>query len=204
MDLLFLNGDLIETVRAVGYIGVTAIIFAESGLFFGFFFPGDSLLFTAGLLASQGFFNIYLLAFLMGAAAIAGDSIGYWFGNLVGPTIFSKEDSGFFKKSHIEKTRTFYEKHGSKAIVLGRFIPVVRTFVPILAGVAKMKYGVFLRYNIVGGLIWGVGVTVAGYLLGSVMPHAEKYLLPIVVAIVLTSFIPVLSEYIKNKKTKKV
>jgi len=203
MDMSFLQGDLIETIRAVGYAGVAFIVFAESGLFFGFFLPGDSMLFTAGLLASQGFFNIYVLATLTGLAAVVGDSVGYWFGTFVGPAIFSREDSRFFKKSNIDKAHAFYDKHGPKAIVLGRFIPIVRTFVPIVAGVAKMEYATFLKYNIIGALIWGVGVTVAGYALGSILPDAEEYLLPIIAVIIATSFIPVLIEYAKKRSVRK-
>jgi len=203
MDISFFHVDLVEVIRAVGYVGVTFAVFAESGLFFGFFLPGDSMLFTAGLLASQGFFNIYILASLIGIAAIVGDSVGYWFGTFVGPAIFTKEDSRFFKKSDIEKAHAFYDAHGPKAIVLGRFIPIVRTFVPILAGVAKMEYMTFLKYNIIGALIWGVGVTVAGYVLGSVIPDAERYILPLAILIIATSFIPVVMEYIQKKKNKR-
>lgn len=204
MDTSFFHVDLMEVIRAVGYMGVTFAVFAESGLFFGFFLPGDSMLFTAGLLASQGFFNIYILASLTGIAAIVGDSVGYWFGTFVGPAIFAKEDSRFFKKSDIEKAHAFYDTHGPKAIVLGRFIPIVRTFVPILAGVAKMEYMTFLRYNIIGALIWGVGVTVAGYVLGSVIPDAERYILPIAILIIATSFIPVVMEYIQKRKNIRI
>lgn len=203
MDISFFHVDLVEVIRAVGYVGVTFAVFAESGLFFGFFLPGDSMLFTAGLLASQGFFNIYILAPLTGIAAIVGDSVGYWFGTFVGPVIFVKEDSRFFKKSDIEKAHAFYDTHGPKAIVLGRFIPIVRTFVPILAGVAKMEYMTFLKYNIIGALIWSVGVTVAGYVLGSVIPDAERYILPLAILIIATSFIPVVMEYIQKKKNKR-
>jgi len=202
MDFLFLNGNLVEIVRVIGYAGVTCVIFAESGIFLGFFLPGDSMLFTAGLLASQGFFNIYGLVALTGLAAAAGDSVGYWFGNLVGPTIFSKENSRFFKKDNVQKAHAFYEKHGPKAIVLGRFVPMVRTFVPIVAGVAKMSYPIFLRYNIIGALIWGMGVPVVGYVLGSVIPSAEKYMLPIALGIIAISFIPMFTEYRGTQKRR--
>lgn len=176
------------------------MVFAESGLFFGFFLPGDSLLFTSGLLASSGFFNIYLLCFLVALSAILGDNVGYWFGRKVGPALFTKEDSLFFHKNHVRKAELFYERHGPKAVILARFIPIVRTFVPILAGVGSMQYGLFLRYNIVGGLLWGVGLPVLGYTLGRKIPNIDTYLLPIVVGIILFSFLPIVFEIIKGKK----
>ena len=185
-------------VQAVGYIGMFAIIFAESGLFFGFFLPGDSLLFTAGLLASQGLFNYYALAIIFAVSAILGDSVGYWFGKKVGPKIFNKEDSFFFQKKHVERTRNFYEKYGTKTIVLARFVPIVRTFAPILAGVGEMKYKTFLKYNVVGGLLWGVGVSFLGYYLGSKIPGIENYLTLIIIAIIVTSFLPIIFEFIRE------
>lgn len=200
MSSLLLHGNLIDTIQALGYAGVALIVFAESGLFFGFFLPGDSLLFTAGLLASQGFFNIYVLGFFLAVSAIVGDSVGYWFGKKVGPAIFNKEDSFFFHKNHIQKAEAFYIKYGPKAIVLGRFIPIVRTFVPIVAGVGKMKYNLFLRYNIVGGIIWSVGLTSIGYILGTRIPNIDTYLLPIVLVIIAVSFIPVVIEVVRGRK----
>lgn len=198
--LELLHFDLIQLIQTLGYIGLFAIVFAESGLFFGFFFPGDSLLFTAGLLASQGFFNIWILTALVTLAAILGDNIGYWFGTKVGPKIFTREDSFFFHKRHIERTRTFYLKYGAKAIVFARFIPIVRTFTPILAGVGTMPYGVFLRFNVIGGILWGTGVTLLGYFLGAIVPGVERYLLPIVVGIIVISFLPIALEFFKNRK----
>jgi len=199
MNIPFLHIDIVLLVESVGYIGLFAIIFAESGLFFGFFLPGDTLLFTAGLLASQGFFNIYILLTLFALAAIIGDSVGYWFGKKVGPKIFNKEDSFFFQKKHIERTHNFYEKYGTKTIVLARFVPIVRTFAPILAGVGEMKYKTFLKYNIIGALLWGVGITYIGYFLGSRVPNIENYLFYIIVAILIISFLPIIFEFVKNK-----
>lgn len=195
--------DLIALIQAVGYLGIFGIVFAESGLFFGFFFPGDSLLFTAGLLASQGLLNVWALVALIIAGAILGDSVGYWFGAKVGPKIFTREDSFFFHKRHVERTRLFYLKYGSRAIVLARFVPIVRTFTPILAGVGSMPYAVFLRYNIMGGVLWGAGVTLLGYFLGAAVPGIDRYLLPIVIAIIAVSFAPILVEFIKHRKTIK-
>lgn len=192
--------DPLFLVNTLGLIGVVLIIFAESGLFFGFFLPGDSLLFTAGLLASQGLINISLLLILGSIAAIAGDNVGYAFGKKVGPKIFSKEHSLFFNKKHIERSRSFFDKHGKKAVILARFMPIIRTFTPILAGVGEMEYKTFLRYNIIGGLLWVLGITSAGYMLGKIIPDADRYILPIVIVIVVTSFIPGAIEFIKNYK----
>src|SRR3989338_7248633 len=155
-------------IQTVGLLGVWAVIFAESGLFFGFFLPGDSLLFTAGFLASQGLLNIWILTIGCVVAAIMGDSVGYWFGRKAGPKIFTREDSFFFNKKHIERTRGFYERYGKKTIIFVRFVPIVRTFAPILAGVGSMRYGIFLSYNIIGGLIWALSFTFGGYILGNV------------------------------------
>lgn len=188
---------LIETL---GLVGVVAIIFAESGLLIGFFFPGDSLLFTAGLLASQGYLNIWLLVPLSVLAAIAGDNFGFWFGSKVGPKIFYREDSFFFHKKHLEQARQFYERHGKKAIILARFMPVIRTFAPILAGVGQMNYRVFLTYNVIGGLVWAGGVSLLGYTLGEVIPGIDQYLWPIILLIVFTSFIPVLKPVFSSRR----
>lgn len=203
MNIPFLEIDISTLIQAVGYIGLFAIIFAESGLFFGFFLPGDSLLFTAGLLASQGLFNYYGLAIIFAFAAITGDNVGYLFGKKIGPKIFSKEDSFFFQKKHIERTHNFFEKYGTKTIVLARFVPIVRTFAPILAGVGKMNYGTFFKYNVIGGLIWGVGISFLGYFLGSKVPGIENYLNYIIVAIIATSFLPILLEFIREYFKKK-
>lgn len=174
----------------LGYAGIFAIIFAESGLLIGFFLPGDSLLFTAGFLASQGIFDVRLLAVGCFISAVVGDSVGYAFGHKVGRRLFHKEDSVFFHKKHLMKAENFYEKHGRKTIVLARFMPVVRTFAPIVAGIGSMEYRTFLIFNIIGGLLWGVGLTVAGYLLGNLIPDVDRYLLPIIALIVIFSVLP--------------
>jgi len=153
MDSIF-NLDLPMLIKAIGYFGIFFIIFAESGLFFGFFLPGDSLLFTAGLLASQGYFDIAILILLTTLGAILGDQIGYLFGKKVGPKIFNYDESLLFKKKYITDAENFYQKHGKKTIILARFVPIVRTFVPILAGVGKMHYRTFFSYNIIGGILW--------------------------------------------------
>lgn len=186
----FLGFDLISLIRAAGYLGLFGIIFAESGLFLGLFLPGDSLLFTAGLLASQGYFNIALLIAWCFVGAVLGVSFGYFFGQKIGPRIFAKEDSLLFHKSHLERAKNFYEKYGGITIVLARFIPVVRTFVPILAGVGRMRYSSFLFYNIVGGALWVAGLILLGYYLGTFIPSIDRYLLPIVSGIIILSVLP--------------
>ncbi len=199
MNLDFLHFDIVTLVQGVGYIGLFLIIFAESGVFFGFFLPGGSLLFTAGLLASQGFFSIWILIPTLGLAAVLGDSTGYWFGKRVGPKLFSREDSLFFNKKHLDQTQRFYAKYGTRTIVLGRFIPIVRTFAPILAGVGMMHYKTFIKYNVLGAILWAVGVSWLGYFLGTRVPGVDKYLLPIILLIILTSIIPIIVELWKKK-----
>ena len=198
----FLHVDIMGLVQTFGYFGILAVVFAESGVFFGFFLPGDSLLFTAGLLASQGFLNIWVLFIFVPIAAILGDNFGYWFGAKVGPKIFTREDSLFFHKHHIERTRQFYAKYGVKAIVIARFIPVVRTFTPVLAGVGQMPYRVFMKYNILGGVLWAAGMLLLGFFLGSVVPNIDRYLLPIILVIIAISFMPIIREMVLHNKKK--
>jgi len=195
--------DLPYIIQTVGVLGLFFIIFAESGLFFGFFLPGDSLLVTAGLLASQGYFQILVLGFLLMFAAILGDSVGYWFGKKVGPSIFKREDSLLFKKSHLTKAHKFYENHGGKTIILARFIPIVRTFAPIVAGAAGMDYKNFISFNIIGGIGWVWGMLLLGYFLGSAIPNVDTYLFPIIFLIVLLSILPGIIEVIKSRKGEK-
>lgn len=182
--------DLEHLIRTVGYFGVAAIVFAESGLLVGFFLPGDSLLFTAGFLASQGVFNIWLLAAIAFVAAATGDAVGYIFGRRVGRSLFQREESRLFRPQHMVKAEAFFARHGGKAIVLARFLPVVRTFVPIVAGVGAMPYLRFTAFNIVGGFLWAVGMSVAGYVLGSTVPGVDRYLLPIILLIIVVSIAP--------------
>lgn len=194
--------DVEGIIKTAGYLGVAGIVFAESGLFFGFFLPGDSLLFTAGLLASQGYFSIWILTPLCFIAAIAGDSVGYWFGRKVGPAIFKREDSLLFHKKHLERTHDAYQKYGAKIIVLARFMPIVRTFAPILAGVGNMHYKTFIRYNVIGAVLWAIGLTVLGYFLGALVPGIDQYLLPIIIGIVLVSFIPPVWHVWRERSTR--
>lgn len=182
--------DLPELITTVGYIGIFSIVFAESGLFFGFFLPGDSLLFTAGFLASQAILDIKILVPLVVIGAIGGDQVGYWMGGAFGRWLMSRKESFLFSKHNMERAQEFYEKHGGKALILARFVPAVRTFVPIAAGMARMNYKKFVTYNFVGGLLWGAGMTLSGYYLGRAIPDVDKYLLPIIIAIIIASVLP--------------
>lgn len=182
--------DLVELIRAAGYLGVFTIVFLESGLLVGFFFPGDSLLFTAGFLASQEFFDIRILIAGCFIAAIAGDSIGYLIGAKLGPKLFKKDNSLFFHKKHLDRAQRFYDKHGGKTIILARFVPVIRAFAPVVAGAGKMNYKRFVFFNFFGAVMWAIGVTLAGYYLGSLIPDVDKYLFPIVGLIIIASVLP--------------
>lgn len=192
--------DLTTFIQAAGYVGVTGIVFAESGLLVGFFLPGDSLLFTAGLLASQGHFNIYILILLSSIAAVVGDNVGYGFGHKYGRRLFDKPDGRFFKRENLIKAEKFYEEHGAKTIVLARFMPFIRTFAPIVAGIGRMHYATFARYNLIGGLLWAIGMNLAGFWLGSLIPGVDRYLLPIIALIILISVWAPAKEYLANRR----
>lgn len=194
--------DVVQLTRAAGYIGLTAIIFCETGLFLGFFLPGDSLLFAAGLLASQNVFNIFLLAPLLIAAAILGYALAYWFGDKIGHWLLKRPDSLWFKKRYLIEAHEFYEKHGGKALIIGRLMPVVRTFLPIVAGMAEMTHRRFTLYNIIGACIWCGGISITGYYLGTAIPNIDKYILPLVVLIIIISFLPPLFHLLRKKYCK--
>jgi membrane-associated protein len=195
-----------QLIRSFGTIGLFLIIFAESGLLFGFFLPGDSLLFTAGLLAARGDLNLPVVLVGCFAAAVLGDQVGYAFGRKVGPSIFSRPNSKLFKQEHIQRADQFFEDHGAKTIVLARFVPVVRTFAPILAGVGSMRYRTFLVYNLIGGFIWAIGVTTLGYLLGDQIgaDNIDKYLLPIIAVIIVISILPAVIEVLRHRRKAKM
>jgi membrane-associated protein len=191
--------DPTHLINTYGIWGIYAIIFAESGLFFGFFLPGDSLLVTAGLLAATlktGDVHLNLASLLIGIpiAAILGDQVGYWFGDKVGPALFSRPASRFFKPQHLERAHEFLERRGARVIVLARFVPAVRTFTPIAAGATGMRYRVFVPFNVLGGVLWGVGVTLAGYELGSSVKNLDRYLVPIILVVIIVSLIPIALE----------
>jgi membrane-associated protein len=202
MDRLFEFLSRIHDVDAIirwgGYLGLVAIVFAETGLFFGFFLPGDSLLVTAGLFAGKGDLNPILLFVLVTLAAIVGDATGFEIGRVSGKAIFSREDSRFFKKKHLELTRAFYEKHGGKTIILARFMPIVRTFAPLVAGVAGMKYRTFALYNITGGILWVGSMIGIGYVLGRTIPHIDRYIHILIIVIIFLSFLPGIVSYLRS------
>lgn len=188
-------------IETGGTIGILLVVFAESGLFFGFFLPGDSLLFTAGLYASRGQFNIAVLLIGCPLMAIAGDQVGYLFGRKVGPALFNRPDSRLFKQEYVEKASAFFERHGSKTIVLARFVPIVRTFAPIVAGVSRMEYRTFVTFNVIGGILWGFGVTLLGYVLGQRYPHLlEDYEYQVIAGIIAVSLLPVAIEFVKHRR----
>lgn len=192
-----------ETLQHIGHIGIWAIIFAESGILAGFFLPGDSLLFTAGLLASTGTLNLYWLLIGGTIAAITGDSFGYYLGRKFGPRVFTREDSRFFRKDHVERAKQYFAKYGPITIFLARFMPFIRTFAPVLAGVGRMEYGTFVFYNIFGGIFWVTSMTLLGYFLGKSIPDIDRYVLPIVGTIILLSIIPALIGIIRSSLKKR-
>jgi membrane-associated protein len=199
--------DPTHLINTYGLWGIYAIIFAESGLFFGFFLPGDSLLVTAGLLASThkaGDVHLNLAALLVGCAiaAIAGDQVGYIFGRNVGQKIFSRPKSRFFKPEHLHRARDYLDTRGARMIVLARFVPAVRTFTPIVAGASEMRYRLFVPFNVAGGLLWSCGAILAGYGLGSSVKHVDRYLVPIILVVIVVSFIPVIIEFRRTRRDK--
>ncbi|MFA6515137.1 MAG: DedA family protein [Candidatus Paceibacterota bacterium] len=189
--------DVTTIIETVGLMGIIFIVFAETGLFFGFFFPGDSLLFTAGILASQGIFNIYILLVFCMIAAVLGDSVGYWSGKKYGRKLFERDAGFFFKKKRIYDAEKFYEKYGKYTIIIARFVPIVRTFAPIVAGIGKMNYPTFLSYNIFGGILWVFSVTLIGFVFGGMVINPDTYIIPIALLIIFISFIPIIIKTIR-------
>ncbi len=204
--------DLVDLIIGLGIFAVLIVIFAESGLLIGFFLPGDSLLFTAGALYATGILpgnvpiNIHFFVILLFIAAVLGDSVGYWFGRKAGPRIFKKPDARIFKQAHIQNAQNFYEKHGGKTIVMARFVPIVRTFAPIVAGAGKMDYRRFLGFNLIGGFLWTFGITYLGYFAGKALIAAgieiDSVILPIIALIILISVLPPAIRILKDKKNR--
>jgi len=193
--------DILDSFGPWATVGLILIIFAETGLLIGFFLPGDSLLFTGGILASQGNLNIAVIAIGCFLAAVIGDQVGYTIGHRAGPPLFRRPDSRIFKQRYVDRTKEFFDKHGPKTILLARFVPVVRTFAPVLAGVGEMDRRTFTSYNIGGGFVWALGVTLAGYILGSAIgSDIDKYLLPIIAVIVVLSILPPLIEMRRERR----
>ena len=194
--------DPVTIIKTVGVVGIILIVFAETGLFFGFFFPGDSLLFTAGIIASQGYLNIWVLLIGCIIFAILGDSVGYWSGKKYGRKLFDRDQGFFFQRKIILEAEQFYEKYGKMTIIIARFVPVVRTFAPIVAGIGKMHYKTFISYNIIGGIVWVSSMLLLGYFLGGLIPNPDKYIIPIALFIIFISFIPIILKIIKNNIKK--
>ena len=184
--------DLPALVQWAGYVGLTLIIFAETGLLVGFFLPGDSLLVTAGLLAADPAFglNVWLLGLILTIAAVVGDTVEYHVGKATGPRIFTRENSLFFHKDHLLKAQAFYEKHGGKTIIIARFMPIVRTFAPVVAGVGRMRYASFLAYNVVGGVLWIWSMLITGYVLAKTVPGVAKHVEKVILVVVFLSILP--------------
>ena len=201
--------DLLDFIVSATILGVALVVFAESGLLIGFFLPGDSLVLATGFLIHSGFLpvNIHLAGLVIFIPAVLGDSVGYTFGHKLGPRVFKKEDARLFKQKYVQQAQAFYEKHGGKTIIIARFIPIVRTFAPLVAGAGKMEYKRFLAFNIIGGFLWAAGVTYAGYFLGSVFEsmgiEIDHILLPIIALIIIISILPPLIHIFKDKKTRK-
>jgi membrane-associated protein len=193
--------DLPALVQWAGYVGLTIIIFAETGLLVGFFLPGDSLLVTAGLLAADPAFglNVWLLGLILTVAAIVGDTVGYHVGKATGPRIFTRENSLFFHKDHLLKAQAFYEKHGGKTIIIARFMPIVRTFAPVVAGVGQMRYASFLAYNVVGGLLWIWSMLITGFVLAKTVPGVARHVEKVILVVVFLSILPGIIAWWRNR-----
>jgi membrane-associated protein len=187
-------------IRWGGYAVLVAIVFTETGLLVGFFLPGDSLLITAGLVAATGALNIWWLNVLLMAAAIVGDSVGYAIGARIGPRLFTREKSWLFNPRHVERTREFYARHGARTIVIARFVPIIRTFAPVVAGVGQMSYPRFLFYNVAGGVGWVASMTWAGYLLGRVVPDIDRHIHILVIVVIVLSLIPIGVEILRERR----
>lgn len=204
--------DLVDLIIGLGIFAIIFVIFAESGLLIGFFLPGDSLLFTAGALYATGILpgnvpiNIHVFVLLLFVAAVLGDTVGYWFGRKAGPRIFRKPDAKVFKQAHIQNAQKFYEKHGGKTIIMARFVPIIRTFAPIVAGAGKMDYTRFLSFNLIGGFLWTFGITYLGYFAGKGLIAAgidiDTVILPIIFLIVFISILPPTIHILKDKNNR--
>jgi membrane-associated protein len=199
-DLLHRIYDVEHWIRLGGIVALTLIVFAETGLLAGFFLPGDSLLVTAGLFAATGVLDLWQLLWILSFAAVAGDTLGYWVGARSGPRIFRREDSLFFNRKHLITTREFFEKHGPFTIVIARFMPILRTFAPVVAGVGRMRYGRFLAYNVFGAVLWVWSMTLLGYFLGRVIPDVDRYVHVIIVVVVVLSVLPAAIKFLQQRR----
>ena len=202
-DLFHRLSNLPELVQWAGLFGLAAIIFSETGLLIGVFLPGDSLLVTAGLLAARGYLNVYALAPVLTVAAICGNSVGYFIGRATGPRIFNRENSLFFNKKHAIRAHEFYEKYGRKTIVLAQFMPIIRTFAPVVAGVGGMKFRTFITFNLVGAFFWIWSMVAIGYFLGSYIPGIDQHIEIVVVIVVFISLLPGLISWYRGNRAKR-
>ncbi|MDQ3123624.1 MAG: VTT domain-containing protein [bacterium] len=194
--------DIEHIIKAGGVLIVSLIVFAESGLLVGFFLPGDTLLFGAGLAASQGEISLTALIIAVVAAAIIGDNVGYSIGRRTGHRIFKKKDGILFRQEYLEKAEAFYEKHGGKTIIIARFVPIVRTFAPVVAGASKMTRRRFFAFNVVGGILWGAGMPLLGYFVGNRIPGLDKYIEIVILGVVVLSLVLAFAHVLKDKSTR--
>lgn len=206
LDFFHRLRDVKELVAWGGYVGLTAIIFAETGLLVGFFLPGDSLLVTAGLFASQPRFglDVWLLGTLLSIASIVGNAVGYWIGQMSGPRLFRREESLLFKPRYLRQAHDFYERHGGKTIILARFMPIVRTFVPVVAGAAGMPYGRYTFYNVTGGLLWIWSLLLTGYFLGRYIPGIDEHIELLIIVVIVLSLMPAIVHWLKARRRPRV
>jgi membrane-associated protein len=192
--------DVHFLITTFGYPGLFAVVFAETGLFLGFFLPGDSLLITAGIFASKGLLNIFILIPLLFFAASLGNLFGFIFGQKVGKRLFNQKDSFLFRKEHLHHAHAFYEKHGPKAIILARFVPIIRTFAPIAAGIADMAFTTFMIFNLIGSILWAIGIVLVGFFLGQLIP--DKYFEPLIILVIILSLMPAIYEVVNTKEKR--
>jgi membrane-associated protein len=200
VDLILGRYSLHDLIRWGGYLLLVAIVFTETGLLVGFFLPGDSLLITAGVLAAAGVLNIWWINILLIVAAIVGDSVGYAIGARLGPRLFTREKSLLFNPRHVDRTRAFYARYGARTIVIARFVPIIRTFAPVVAGVGQMYYPRFLAYNVAGGVGWVVSMTWAGFLLGHLVPDIDRHIHLVVIIVILLSCLPIAWEFLRERR----
>ena len=198
-DLLHRVYDVQGIIRWGGMVMLIAIVFAETGLLIGFFLPGDSLLVTAGIFAAAGHLSIWMLLGALTAAAVIGDQVGYYIGYRTGPHIFRREDSLLFKRAHLLRAHAFYEKHGGKTIIIARFVPIIRTFAPVIAGVAQMDYRRFVSFNVIGGCLWVWGMCVLGYTLGTAVPDIDRHIHVVIAVVVFLSLVPGIVELVRSR-----
>jgi membrane-associated protein len=202
VDLITGRYSLDDLIRWGGYLLLGGIVFTETGLLVGFFLPGDSLLITAGMLAAAGVLNIWWLNVLLVVAAIVGDSVGYAIGARLGPRLFTREKSLLFNPRHVERTRAFYARYGARTIVIARFVPIIRTFAPVVAGVGQMYYPRFLFYNVAGGAGWVISMTWTGFLLGNLIPDVGRHIHVIVIIVIVLSCLPIVWEFLRERRTR--